>query len=666
MCGLAGIVLKPNQTLPDLRVRVVAMREAMQHRGPDDAGLFVSPHERVALANRRLAIRDLSPAGHMPMTDESGAVALTYNGELYNAAELRAELERAGHAFRSTSDTEVILRGYLEWGAGVVARLRGMFALAVYDGGRTTNDGRRTTDGRVTQEFVLRPSSFVVRRLLLARDPLGIKPLYYAVTPQGFVFASELKGLLASGLVTREIDPTAVVAYLMFGSVPNPRTIYGDVHSLEPGCMLSLELDSFETRCARYWHFPMGVVPNPAQPDAVERTRALLEDAVRSHLVSDVPLGAFLSGGLDSSAVVALMRRVTNGAIRTCAMVFEESEYSEAKYARAVAQHVGAEHYERVITAEDVRGELDTILAAMDQPTIDGVNTYFVSQTAREAGLTVALSGLGGDELFGGYRNTFDGVPRLLRQTRRVQRVPGAGALAQAVVSRAASHSRYARVADALDRPISPASAYLTARGLFSPSEVRALVRPDVWHTAVSNFDPVAYIAARSGAVNFDLRSLSHEFSNFDFVSRAELATYTHNQLLRDTDVMSMAHSLEVRVPLLDSRLVEQVLAMPPGVKTNGGSPKPLLLHAVGDLLPPLVRERRDKQGFVLPFERWLRGAALHAGGVTPGAGRFLQPRAVAQVRHAYERGHAHWSRVWALTVLQTWLARIECGNPNH
>lgn len=646
MCGIAGIVLKPNCRLPDLRERAVAMREAMRHRGPDDAGLFLSLDARLAFVNCRLAIRDLSPAGHMPMSfsrrgnNASDRVVITYNGEIYNADELRAELQRAGHVFRSTGDTEVVLRGYLEWGDAVVTRLRGMFAFGI---------------------LTLERSN--VKTLFLARDRLGIKPLYYAHTAQAFLFASELKGLLAARLVSRELDPASLVAYLMLGTVPNPRTIYRSVQALEPGCTLTLDLATHETRWARYWAFPAEQEPSASPPQVgayvqrddasvVEQTRVQLQDAVRSHLVSDVPLGAFLSGGLDSSAVVALMRQVTNGTIRTCAMVFEESEYSEAPFARAVAQQVGAEHYERVVTGQDVANEMERILWAMDQPTIDGVNTYFVSKTAREAGLTVALSGLGGDELFGGYPNTFAGVPRLMRRLRAVQRVPGGGAVAQTLLTRVAPYSRYAKVADALARPVTLASAYLTCRGLFAPREVKSLVAPDLWRAA-HEFDPVAYIAQRSNVPTF-------QPSTFTWTSCAELATYTHNQLLRDTDVMSMAHSLEVRVPLLDHLLVESVLRLPAADKMNGGGPKSLLLQAVGALLPASVRERRAKQGFTFPFDRWLRGPlqpwiVQHANG-----NDILQKDAVARVWRAYEQGQAHWSRVWALAVLQAW---TQCEN---
>jgi len=621
MCGIAGIALNPNRTLPDLQKRLLAMREAMFHRGPDDAGLYISPDGRVGLANRRLAIRDLTPAGQMPMSNAERTVRITYNGEIYNTDEICPELERLGFAFRSRSDTEVILHGYEAWGTEVVQRLRGMFAFAILDlrGGK--------------------PSLF------LARDRLGIKPLYYAQVDGMFLFASELKALQASGLLSREISPAGLVGYLMFGSVPNPWTIYEGIWALPPASTLTWQDGHVEIQS--YWKLPADKVEPRSYEEAVEQVRFHLEDAVRSHLVSDVPLGAFLSGGLDSSTVVALMRRATSGPIRTCSMVFEEKEYSEAPYARAMAQAVGAEHYERVITAQDVLNELDNIFRAMDQPTVDGVNTYFVSKTAREAGLTVALSGLGGDELFGGYPNTFRGVPQMVKALRLAQRVPEAPLLAQKAIEWFGIDERWSKVADALGRPVSPASAYLVRRGLFSPSEVRALVTPEVWHAALQAFDPVAYVAERTDG-HSDL---------FRWVSQAELRTYTHNQLLRDTDVMSMAHSLEVRVLLLDHRLVEAVLRLPEWVQRNGQGPKALLVDALGPDLPPMIRERRDKMGFSFPFGLWmlqqLKSFAIEALVENNNSLRnILSQESINSIKENFQSGKLHWSRLWALAVL--------------
>lgn len=634
MCGIAGLLLNHNRVVTDLESRLAAMEAAMHHRGPDDGGTFISPDRRVALASRRLAIRDLSPLGHMPMAGAGGLVQIVYNGEIYNAGELRPELERLGFEFRSSSDTEVILHAYQAWGADCVQRFRGMFAFAIYDARPQTRRGGQ---------------------LFLARDRLGIKPLYYALTPEGLVFASELRGVQASGFTGRELSSAGLVGYLMLGSVPNPLTIYRDVRALEPGHTLTFDIEGGAPPAPkRFWSLPVDTLEISYEA-AVEELRALLEESVRIRLVSDVPLGAFLSGGLDSSGIVALMRRATDGPIRTCSMVFEEDEYSEAPYARAMAQAVGAEHFERTITASDLSGELDNIFRAMDQPTLDGVNTYFVSQTAKQAGLTVALSGLGGDELFGGYPNTFHGVPAMMRHLKRAQSIPGGAALARAAIGVSPHRHRGARVREALGRPVSPASAYLTRRGLFSLDEVKSLLSPDVWREGIAGFEAVSHIAARADTnARTGGQANSTDSGIFGWTSRAELGTYTHHQLLRDTDAMSMAHSLEVRVPLLDHKLVEYALRLPTEFKQRGDGPKPMLCAALYDSLPPLIRDRRDKQGFTFPFDKWIQGLRGDFNTSKHGADLW-QNRAVEQVWNHHAAGKMHWSRAWALLAIQHW-----------
>ena len=641
MCGIAGIALKPGRALPDMQRRLAAMRDAMQHRGPDDAGIYLAPDAMLGLVNCRLAIRDLSPAGHMPMATADRQFWISYNGEIYNADELRACLVQQGYNFCSQSDTEVILLGYQAWGAQVLERLRGMFAFALLDN-----------------------RDPAASHLLLARDRLGIKPLYYAPCDAGLVFASELKALLSAGLVAPAIDPTALVAYLMLGSVPDPLSIYRGVRVLEPACSLHVSLAAQHGHTPeprRYWQFPAIGPGNLSPTEAVEQVAVLLEDAVRSHLVSDVPLGAFLSGGLDSSSVVALMHALGAAPIRTCSMSFEEAAYNEADYAATVAEATGSEHYARVITVADVQANLERIWRAMDQPSIDGVNSYFVAQTAREAGLTVALSGLGGDELFGGYPNTFESLPRLLAMTRRIQRIPAMSALASQVLSLPPVHRRWLKIAAALQRPASTASAYIACRGLFAPGEVRSLVSAEAWQEAMTSFDPVARVAENL-ETNDRTDRADKELDLFNWISRAELRHYTSRQLLRDTDVMSMAHSLEVRVPLLDDRLVEAVLCMPASVKAlpNGHGPKPLLAQAIGARLPTAVRERRDKRGFTFPFDVWLRGPLRGSGAAPPSALQgLLRPAGIIAVQRGFDAGKVHWSRRWALAVLDGWGALV-------
>lgn len=563
------------------------------------------------------------------MSNEMEDVWITYNGEVYNADDLRSELEQRGYVFRSHSDTEVILAGYEHWGNEVVARLRGMFAFAICD---------------------FRHGQANSPKILIARDHLGIKPIYYWQSANAFVFASELRSLLESGLLTREIDPAGLVGYLLTGSVPNPLTIYRNVYALEPSTYMIINTETLDITSTTYWSLPTEAEPVTSIDEAVERCQTLLAEAVRIRLISDVPLGAFLSGGLDSSAVVALMRQATTGPIRTCSMIFEEAEYSEAPFARAVADQIGTEHFERVITYDDVEREFDNILHALDQPSIDGVNTYFVSQTARQAGLTVALSGLGGDELFGGYPNTFRDVPRVYKVLSAVEHVPVGTTAAKLGIHLLPNRTKWGRMKDALDRPASLANAYMTRRGLFSPQEARSLVSSEMWNEASKRFDHVAAVAIRANANGHADRDA------FAWVSRAELRTYTHHQLLRDTDVMSMIHSLEVRVPLLDRILVDAMLKMPAHLKQlEGLTPKPLLARAMRGLLPDSVLDRRDKQGFTFPFAVWLRGgladraqAAIHNA-----SNRGLIRADVAEsIFNQFQRGEIHWSRVWALVAL--------------
>ncbi|MFQ5914080.1 MAG: asparagine synthase (glutamine-hydrolyzing) [Nitrospinota bacterium] len=419
MCGIAGVITR--EGFPELREALLRMVRAQTHRGPDDEGIKVfgargevlgkdgpraeGPH--VALGSRRLAIIDLSSSGHQPMTNEDGTLWIVYNGEIYNFMELRQDLLSKGHKFRSNTDTEVILHLYEQYGEGCLKYLRGMFAFGMWD--------KRN------------------RCLFIARDRLGKKPLYYSWDGKRFLFASEIKALLASDLVERRLNPAAVVAYLTFGSVPVPVTIIKGIEALLPGCYLKYQVGRVELK--RYWHIPFSENPDLSEAETIETLRGLLEEAVRLRLVSDVPIGAFLSGGIDSSVIVALMRKITGGSIRTFSMTFREQEFSEACFAEQVARKFGTEHTEYVVTAEEVRNELEKIVWAMDQPTVDGVNTYFVSKVARQSGTVVALSGLGGDELFGGY-SSFLLVPRLCRVSRLVRAIPGGRRALERVLGR--------------------------------------------------------------------------------------------------------------------------------------------------------------------------------------------------------------------------------------
>lgn len=607
MCGVAGMVVPRNVELPGMDAVLTRMREAQRHRGPDDAGNYWNERTRVGLAANRLAIRDLTPAGHMPMCADG--ICITYNGEIYNTKELRAELTDAGAQFFSQSDTEVVLRGYIHWGEDVVKRLRGMFAFAIHD-----------------------PLSGI---LLLARDPLGIKPLYYARgTP--FCFASELRALIASGLVGRELDQMALSAYLQLGSIPAPLSIYRGVAAVLPGHCVRVRLRSvLELETFSYWSWP----EETSDADVAE-VRVALNEAVEAHMVSDVPVGAFLSGGLDSSAVTAIAAAISPEPLRTCSIAFESRRHDESSYARAVAKALGTEHHERLITRADFFGGLDRFVDALDQPSIDGFNTYFVAQTAAQAGLKVALSGLGGDELFGGYPS-FRGVPRVLRVVQSARAL--AGGHAHRAINAFTRSDRWRKVAEATRHPSSPASAFLVYRGLFTRTETERML------AATKHFDAFQYVRKSAGRAQGNLSS---------WVGRAELGTYTTQQLLRDTDVMSMAHSLEVRVPLLDRRLLETVSALPAHVRF-GGPGKPLLRRLMAQRLPALVLKRQARQGFAFPMAAWLRGADQRDlwQWDAPIFASF-DAHALQRVQQRFREGRAHWSRVWALIALNEWSRR--------
>lgn len=622
MCGIAGYISRGYSNRELMAQALKRMTAAQAHRGPDDSGIYITPDGRAGLGNRRLAIIDLSSAGHMPIGNADGSVWITYNGEVYNFVELRAELERLGYVFRSRTDSEVVLHAYEAWGPACVHRLRGMFAFAILD-------------LRGARQGSIAPAP----QLFLARDRLGIKPLYYHWDGRRLVFASELRALLASGLVEFRLDPSALLGYLELGAVPGEGTILAGVRSLPPASTLTL--DGHGLRIESYWS-PAAAGGGEPGPEPEEVLRAALEEAVRIRLVSDVPLGAFLSGGVDSSAVVALMRRATNGTVRTFSILFPEQEFNEGVYARQVARQYATDHHEVELSGQDVVAEMDQVIAAMDQPSVDGVNTYFVSKFARESGIIVALSGLGGDELFGGYPSF-----RLVRRLAWLGRVPGAGRALASVLGRLDGPSGARKLALLRSQAGGVPSAYVAVRAVRSPWEAASLLAADVRSQAT--FEPVDYAAA----------FLPDGADTAWQVTCLELRTYTHNQLLRDTDAMSMAHSLEVRVPLLDHQLVELASRLPASLRDGRGQPKWLLVQtALPEMGPDFFA--RPKRGFTFPFARWLRcelrdwveEALAPSGGPMDG---LLDPDAALAEWRAFLAGRAHWARPWSLAVLNRW-----------
>lgn len=640
MCGIFGIVSRKGEMSGDVLKRAL---NCLAHRGPDDSGSIIIdidggsavPRE-LGLAHTRLSIIDLSPLGHQPMQDPATGNWIVFNGEIYNFHQLRAELEALGAEFRSRSDTEVILAAYRVWGESCLTRFRGMFALALWDAPR--------------------------KRLLLARDPMGIKPLYYHQAERSFVFASEVRTLLGTGLVPRKADPTGVLSYLAFGSVCEPWTIVEGVKALPPGQLLTLENGSVTAR--EYWN-PLQAAPSESQPTSrdriatVDRLPSILRDAVLSHLISDVPVGVFLSGGIDSSALVGVL---SHNGVRpnTFSLVFQEAEFDEAKYSRQVARHFGTEHHEISVSQHDLLAALPEALSAMDQPTIDGINTYLVSAKTQAAGVKVALTGLGADEMFAGYSN-FRRVPMMERFSQRFRRLPK---LTRRTLS--AALALFAGKGDRNRKLAEWAANDTDTETDDNDSAVHSCFHPYfLMRTLFGRAERGALLSERFEYSERALEDLLHEsivqVSNLDPVNRVsylESHWYMRNTLLRDSDFMSMAHGLELRVPFLDRSLVEACFRIPGDQKLQGGLPKSLLLASLGVELPPEI-VNRPKRGFTLPFERWLRSemrqsveTVLLAGAAHP---HSLNPEAVRNVWHRFLAGETSWSRPWSLFVLRHW-----------
>jgi asparagine synthase (glutamine-hydrolysing) len=581
MCGIAGIYAYRDSAqsvdLDELRV----IRDHMARRGPDGSGEWLSEDRRVGFGHRRLAIIDLSDRAAQPMHTSDGRLTITFNGEIYNYVALRQELERKGYVFRTTSDTEVLLHLYRDRGVDMLHALRGMYAFGLWDA--------------------------VDKSLLLARDPYGIKPLYYADQDGTLRFASQVRALLAGGGVSREPDSAGQVGFYLWGSVPEPYTTYRSISALPAGSYLvakSAAVGAPHTHfsIARCWADACeSAEPIPTADEAQTLVREALRASVASHMVADVPVSAFLSGGIDSGSLVGLMAE--QGVASTHAITLSFAEFSgsnddEVPLAAAVARYYGVQHHIRHVGQTEFREDLPAILAAMDQPTIDGVNTWFVSKATCELGLKVAISGLGGDELFGGY-STFQTVPRFVRTMFWPSQVPGLGeALRRAagpVLTRVpGAHPKLAGLAEYGG---SYPGAYMLKRGLFMPWELDSILPSDLVREGLDQLEP-----------SRRLQSLLSPMPRTDWAKVAvlEASQYMRNQLLRDTDWASMAHSLEVRVPLVDHMLLTQLAA--PIARARRIEGKRWLAMSPARPLPLHVRNRA-KTGFSTPIESWLSHA---------------------------------------------------------
>lgn len=618
MCGIVG-AFGARGTMEC----VTRMSESIPHRGPDDCGFqglaTGSAIGQGGFGHRRLAIIDLSPTGHQPMLSPDGRWSIVFNGEIYNYRSLRADLEREGARFRGGSDTEVLLEGWIRHGPRYVQRLRGMYALGIWD----------EAEGRGW----------------VARDPFGIKPLYYAEREGTVLFASEVRALLGSGLVARRLDRRVIAAYLEAGSVPEPWSIIEGVFSLPAGSVAEVRVSEGSARLGEPVQLRLpfqAPAPGTVITDAAEaysHIRDALRSSVEHHLIADVPVGMFLSGGIDSSALVALASEVTDARLSTFTVVFEERAFSERAHAEAVARRFDTRHTEIPLSGALMLASLPAAFRAMDMPSVDGLNTYVVSEGVRAAGLKVVLSGLGGDELFAGYPSferarQLDRAWPLVRATRALTRrlTPLAGRV------------RGPKLAEMLDARGPAIGAYRASRTLFPEAYARALAGAPV---------------APSGDAPPPGLSLLGQ------VSWYEATGYMRNTLLRDSDVFSMAHALELRVPFVDTEVAAAAMRVDDNLKLGRGKSKPLLVGAVEDLLPREVWDR-PKQGFALPFAEWLRGPLREEVATALTAKRLarvgLDPQAASLVWKGYIAGTPgfNWSRPWTLYTLVRWAEELD------
>jgi asparagine synthase (glutamine-hydrolysing) len=631
VCGIAGIATRRLTETHIASSR--AMTNALAHRGPDSCGVEILGD--CALGNTRLAILDLSDRGSQPMPNQDRSCWITYNGECYNADELRRWLISRGHQFRSTTDTEVVLHLYDELGEASIERLRGMFALAIWDCRR--------------------------KRLLLARDRLGIKPLYYAMTPTRVAFASEIKALLASNLMSRHVDAHGVRAFLSLGHIPPPWTAVRDIQPLEPGHIATWEGGSFQKKC--YWLLaPVRNSSSPRESRAVGATlREGLLEATRLHLISDVPIALFLSGGIDSAAIGALARQAGANQLTALTIGFEEKSFDESESSRRTADLLEIPHDVLVLSARETRESLDHAIWAMDEPTVDGLNSYWICRTAARAGFKVALTGQGGDELFGGY-TSIEWFERFAHAASWLRPIPRS--FGQMVLDRDAFPFRWRKLSYLAGADDPFIAAELAVKTLFLERDISTLL-----DRSLSGRNAAGAGALSDEAVRH-IRSAADVVKDCALLEKvAYLDVYAHLEprLLRDGDAMSMAHSLELRPLFLDHKLVEHVFSLPASLRMQN---KRMLLDALRELLSAEAYQEiatRPKRVFSFPFARWMAGELR---GEVEASFQDDRIRAIgvlnpAAVRSVWRRFLAHparvgWSRVWSLFVMQRWCETMQ------
>lgn len=588
MCRIVGIVDKQSTSLEQ---DITSMRDAMMHGGPDGQGLFTDLSNKVALGHRRLSIIDLSPAGHQPMCDETQRLTLVFNGEIYNFQELKAQLLQKGHRFYSHSDTEVVLRSFQQWGVDCFSRFRGMFAIAVYDREK--------------------------QKLTLARDHAGIKPLYCYADGSSIYFASEVRSFLQLAGRWHE-DPLWKLYFLSYGFLPGERTTLAGVASLPKGVARVFDLVSF--RAVDYPFFSDDYAEEiDSKAEAEELLRHTLDMAVKRHLVADAPLGVFLSGGIDSSLITILARKYKSR-LRTLSVIFEEEAFSERAFQQIMIERFETRHDWCLLNREAFVAALPDIMLSMDQPTADGINTYFICRFARAHGLKAVLSGLGADELFGGYPS-FRRAPLL----RRLQRLPSA------LLGLAAGSTRDRLQKLAFLNLKGEVGPYLVNRGYFIPRETARILGTD------------------EGEVKRVLQNASWPgtlagLSDGNRTSHQETTIYMEKQLLKDTDFMSMWHGVEVRVPFLDMDLMRLVQHISSPLKFGGRMDKFLLVDSFSDVLPEAIWNRK-KQGFVFPFQTWMQGSL----------DQYVRSEEDRKMQRRFRQGKLSWSRYWTYILSRTY-----------
>jgi asparagine synthase (glutamine-hydrolysing) len=622
MCGIAGL-LDFNSTSENPGRVLRTMLDSIRHRGPDDRGEELIASENgptLHLGHQRFSIIDLSPGGHQPMPNDDKSLWLSTNSEIYNFRELREELSDQ-FRFNSQSDTEVLLKSYEHWGIDCLEKFRGMFAFAIWDS--------------------------IKRQLVLARDRLGIKPLYYIAGEKQFLFASEVRALLASGLSNSEINPTGLYHYLSFGHLKSPNSIISNIQELKPGHYLVVDCDG-NVQETQYWH-PLDSIQTVENDGGA--IQDILLDAIKYRQVSDVPIGAFLSGGIDSSAIVSHMASISDEPITTLTIGFKEKEFDESEHSAEISRLFKTRHKLLTLNEKQLLDALPAAISAMDQPTMDGINTFLISRAANEGGLKVVLSGLGGDELFGGYPS-FRFVPQLLARKKWLELLPkflinmGTGILKNSFPS-----DRNNKLEHWAKGKLSGAHEYYLIRALYCQDQVSELFQDQslVEKETLKNFQ------ATKDSLN--LEKLDGDFS---LISYLETTHYLQNMLLRDTDMMSMAHPIEVRVPFMDHKLVEYMFSMPARLKKLIATPKALLVDSMKPPLPDSIVHRK-KMGFTLPFEPWMRGAmksemeSVLLTSVKP-LENLISQETTEKIWQQFLAGKISWSRPWALYVLKRWV----------